>query len=210
MCKPRNLPAGNGFQQAGVHLALPLIAALRNQNTISRSSPVPLCTALLHLRNRVRGTSSETTHVLASFNKEIPLHAPQVAPGVLDDPVRSPVLLSIAHGQDSMVHLVRGVLTAWVGIHSFPVVHEVTCHLKGKAHWVVLPHSFHHAVLVILRDIDDILDKGNGFLWLELAGAILGPVWVTVLPHQPFVVQDVLEGLAWQAPARHTARTQLS
>lgn len=30
----------------------------------------------------------------------------------------------------------------------------------------------------------------------------LGPVRVTVLSHEPFVVQDVLEGLAWQAPAR--------
>lgn len=35
----------------------------------------------------------------------------------------------------------------------------------------------------------------------------LGPVGVAVLPHQPFVVQDVLEGLAGQAPAGHTAQS---
>lgn len=38
-----------------------------------------------------------------------------------------------------------------------------------------------------------------------VAGAVLqylGPVRVAVLPHEPLVVQDVLEGLAWQAPAR--------
>lgn len=43
----------------------------------------------------------------------LPLHAPQPAPGVLDDPVRSPILLSIAHSQDGVVHLVRGVLAVW-------------------------------------------------------------------------------------------------
>lgn len=37
----------------------------------------------------------------------------------------------------------------------------------------------------------------------ELWRPYLGPVWVAVLPHQPFVVQDILKGLARQAPARH-------
>lgn len=38
-----------------------------------------------------------------------------------------------------------------LGIDSFPVVHEVTRHLKRKAHWVVLPHSFYHTGLIILQ-----------------------------------------------------------
>lgn len=38
--------------------------------------------------------------------------------------------------------------------------------------------------------------------WPGLCWEYLGPVGVTVLPHEPLVVQDVLEGLAGQAPAR--------
>lgn len=33
-------------------------------------------------------------------------------------------------------------------------MHEVTCHLKCKAHRVVLPHSFYHAILIILQEED--------------------------------------------------------
>lgn len=40
----------------------------------------------------------------------LPVHAPQRAPGVLHDPERRPVLLTVPHSQDSVVHLVRGVL----------------------------------------------------------------------------------------------------
>lgn len=53
-------------------------------------------------------------------------------------------------------------------------------------------------------------------LWQPVPGAALppgravlqylGPVRVAVLPHEPFVVQDVLEGLARQAPAREQLR----
>lgn len=43
-------------------------------------------------------------------------------------------------------------VTHSLGIHSFPVVHEVTGHLEGKAHWVVLPHSLHHSILIVLQE----------------------------------------------------------
>lgn len=36
--------------------------------------------------------------------------------------------------------------------------------------------------------------------WPGLCWEYLGPVGVSVLPHEPLVVQDVLEGLAGQAP----------
>lgn len=36
----------------------------------------------------------------------------------------------------------------------------------------------------------------------ELRWKYLGPVRVGVLPHEPFVIQYVFKGLAWQAPAR--------
>ena len=33
-------------------------------------------------------------------------------------------------------------------------MHEVTGHLKRKAHRVVLPHSFYHAILIVLQEED--------------------------------------------------------
>lgn len=39
-------------------------------------------------------------------------------------------------------------------IDSFSVVHEVTRHLECKAHRVVLPHSLHHASLIVLQEED--------------------------------------------------------
>lgn len=57
------------------HLVLTfLILAFRNLYTIAHFlCPLsPACTLLLHLRNWVRCTSSKTTHILATFNKEVP------------------------------------------------------------------------------------------------------------------------------------------
>ena len=48
-----------------------------------------------------------------SAGASLPIHAPQPAPGVLHNPVRSPVFFSIPHREDSMVHLVRSVLASW-------------------------------------------------------------------------------------------------
>lgn len=43
----------------------------------------------------------------------LPIHAPQRAPRVLNNPVREPIFFSIANSQDSVVHFVRSVLTSW-------------------------------------------------------------------------------------------------
>lgn len=48
-----------------------------------------------------------------SVGTSLPIHAPQRAPGVLHNPVRCSIFFSIAHSKDSMVHLVRSVLTSW-------------------------------------------------------------------------------------------------
>lgn len=48
-----------------------------------------------------------------SVGTSLPIHAPQRAPGVLHDPVRRSIFLSIPHSEDGVVHLVRSVVTPW-------------------------------------------------------------------------------------------------
>lgn len=43
----------------------------------------------------------------------LPIHAPQRAPRVLNNPVWTPIFFSIPNSQHSMVHFVRSVLTSW-------------------------------------------------------------------------------------------------
>ena len=76
-CKPRNLPAGNDFQQAGIpscsHFLDFSIQKFVHNPSLRFLCPLsPACALLLHLRYRVRCTSSKTTHILATFNKEVP------------------------------------------------------------------------------------------------------------------------------------------
>lgn len=65
-----------------------------------------------------------------------------------------PVLPGRRHSSSPHLPLASQLHKYSLGVDTFSVVHEVTCHLKGKAHRIVLPHSFHHPVLVILQEKD--------------------------------------------------------
>lgn len=78
VCTPRNLPAGNGFQQTGVSSCSHRLDFWHSEIHMQSVIPFPmpafpsLLSLLLHLRNRVGCTSSKTTHIFATFNKEVP------------------------------------------------------------------------------------------------------------------------------------------
>jgi len=152
----------------------------------------------------------ETTLVLATDKPDVTIHTPVFTPAVLDDPIRSTIVITPASKKDGVI-----VLSLTRRIKDTTAVVEPLISVSTDRDWTVVIKVLTKIIFVINSDINPISPALDGSARIELAVTDGGGIRILFIGVDTVVLDDILEHIGLHTTiatiiAKLVAREQLT